>query len=119
MVEEKKEPILEPKPEKKETTEVVKEPEPEILPTLPKIKRLVIPEYPEAAKKVGAEGNVFVQVLIGVDGKVKKAKIVKTFGNPVCDAAALGAARATLWIPGTKNGKPVEMKQTYPVRFPP
>ncbi|TES91781.1 MAG: TonB family protein [Candidatus Cloacimonadota bacterium] len=119
VVEEKKEPILEPKPEKKETTEVVKEPEPEILPTLPKIKRLVIPEYPEAAKKVGAEGNVFVQVLIGVDGKVKKAKIVKTFGNPVCDAAALGAARATLWIPGTKNGKPVEMKQTYPVRFPP
>lgn len=107
----------EPTPE--ETTEVVKEPEPEIPPTLPELKKFVIPEYPEAAKLVSAEGSVFVQVLIGVDGKVKRAVIVKSFGNPACDAAALTAAKATEWIPGTKDGKPAEMIMTYPIRFPP
>jgi len=114
-----KETTPEVKPPKPETTEVVKESPPEIPPTFPKIKKLVMPEYPEAAKLVGAEGNVFVQVVISINGKVKKAKIVKTFGNPVCDATALAAARATIWIPGTKNGEPTEMSQTYPIRFPP
>ncbi|OQX51267.1 MAG: hypothetical protein B5M53_11195 [Candidatus Cloacimonas sp. 4484_209] len=68
---------------------------------------------------VSAQGNVFVQVVVGPDGRVKSAKIIRSFGNPACDAAALRAARATFWIPGTKNGKPVEMTQTYPIRFPP
>ena len=117
--EKKKEIIAETVPEVEETTVVVEEPVPEIPPTLPKMKKLYIPDYPEAARLVGAEGNVFVQVVIGVDGKVKTAKIVKSFGNPSCNASALAAAKATLWIPGTKNGKPVEMTQTYPVRFPP
>ncbi len=122
-VTEKKEGIGEDTPKEKiakpETTKVIKEVVPEIPPTLPKLKRLVIPEYPEAARLVGAEGNVFVQVSISADGKVKKARVVKSFGNPVCDAAAMSAAKATTWIPGTKNGKPVEMIQTYPIRFPP
>jgi peptide/nickel transport system substrate-binding protein len=110
---------VEPTPGEKETTGVVTEAEPEIPPTLPKIKKLVVPAYPEAAKLVGAEGTVFVQVVIGADGIVKGASVVKSFGNPSCDAAALSAARATEWIPGTKNGKPAEMTQTYPIRFPP
>jgi peptide/nickel transport system substrate-binding protein len=114
-------PVAETTPEKGETTEVVKEPEPEkkIPPTEAKIKRLVIPDYPKAAKMVGAQGNVFIQVLISKEGKVKRAKIIKSFGNPTCDDAALKAARATLWKPATKNGKPVESTRTYPVRFPP
>lgn len=112
-------PIVESEVVSKETTEVVKETEPEIPPTLPKIKKLVVPAYPEAAKLVGAEGSVFVQVIIGTNGKVKSAKIVKSFGNPSCEAAALSAARATEWVPGTVNGKPAEMTQTYPIRFPP
>ncbi|MCK4575016.1 TonB family protein [candidate division WOR-3 bacterium] len=113
------EPGVEPEPEEKDTTEVAKVVEPVIPPTLPKLKKLIIPDYPEAAKLVGAEGSVFVQVIIGVDGKVKRATIVKSFGNPVCDAEALAAAKATEWVPGTKNGKPAEMTQTYPIRFPP
>jgi peptide/nickel transport system substrate-binding protein len=112
-------PVVEGEGVEKETTEVVEEKEPEIPPTLPKIKKLVVPAYPEAAKLVGAEGSVFVQVVIGTNGKVKSAKIVKSFGNPSCDAAALTAARATEWVPGTVNGKPAEMTQTYPIRFPP
>ncbi len=110
-------PIVETEPEKKETTEVVTKPE--IPPTFPKIRKLVIPVYPEAAKLVGAQGSVFVQVVIGVNGKIKSARVVKSFGNPTCDAAALSAARLTEWKPGTKNGVSVEMTQTYPIRFPP
>jgi peptide/nickel transport system substrate-binding protein len=111
---------MEPAAVGKETTEVATEPEPEeIPPTLPKIKKLVVPAYPEAAKLVGAEGTVFVQVIIGVNGIVKSAVVVKSSGNPACDAAALSAAKVTEWIPGTKNGKPAEMTQTYPIRFPP
>lgn len=83
----------------------------------PKLKKLIQPEYPDAAKAIGAEGMVFVQVTINVNGNVKEAKVIRSFNNDACDKAAISAAMKSKWYPGTRNGKPIEMKQTIPYRF--
>lgn len=78
--------------------------------------KIINPPYPEAAKKVGVEGMVFVQVVVGADGKVKSAKLIKTL-NPACDQAALDAAYKAEFKPGTIDGVPSEMQATIPYRF--
>jgi protein TonB len=83
----------------------------------PRPKNIVQPEYPEAAKLIGAEGQIFVQVTIGADGNVKAAKIVKSFNNDACNKVSIKAALRSKWYPGTRDGKPAEMKQTYPYIF--
>lgn len=97
-------------------TDTVKKKKPVIV-IQPRPKNIVQPEYPEAAKLIGAEGQIFVQVTIGVDGNVKAAKIVKSFNNDACNKASIKAALRSKWHPGTGNGKPVEMKATYPYIF--
>ena len=77
----------------------------------------VQPIYPEAAKAVGAQGVVFVQVTVGINGNVKDVKILKSFGNSACDEAAIAAAKKWRFKPGTINGKPSEMTRTIPFNF--
>jgi len=85
----------------------------------PKTIKAVMPNYPEAAKIVGAKGRVYIQITVGTDGKVKKAIIMKSFGNPACDAEALKAAKQWEFDPGTINGEPAVMTQIIPFDFPP
>ncbi|MCD6399839.1 energy transducer TonB [candidate division WOR-3 bacterium] len=77
----------------------------------------VQPIYPEAAKAVGAQGVVFVQVTVGINGNVKDVKILKSFGNSACDEAAIAAAKKWRFKPGTINGRPSEMTRTIPFNF--
>ena len=84
----------------------------------PTPKQIIQPAYPEAARKIGAEGTVFVEVTIGKDGKVVAARVIKSL-NPACDNAAVEAAYKAVFNPGTIDGVPAEMKTTIPYRFKP
>lgn len=79
----------------------------------------VQPRYPEAAKSVGAVGRIVVRVIVGVDGKVKSATILSSFGNPACEAEALSAAKKWEFKPATKDGVPFEQKISIPFSFKP
>ncbi len=104
---------------KKEATPPPIEEEVTALKQEPRVKKLVVPNYPEAAKIVGAKGRVYVQVTVGIKGKVIKAIILKSFGNPACDAEALKAAKKCIFEPGTINGEPAVMTAVIPFDFPP
>jgi TonB family protein len=80
--------------------------------------KIIQPSYPEAAKKIGAEGTVYVEAIVGKDGKVVSAKVIKSL-NSVCDEAAVNAAMQAVFKPGTSDGVPTEMKTTIPYRFKP
>lgn len=80
--------------------------------------KIIQPAYPEAAKKIGAEGTVYVEAIVGKDGKVVSAKVIKSL-NPACDEAAVNAALKAVFNPGTSDGAPMEMKTTIPYRFKP
>ncbi len=84
----------------------------------PVITKLVQPAYPDAAKKLGVEGMVFIQVTVAPDGSVKDASVLKAL-NPALDAAALDAAKKCTFKAGTVDGVASEMKATIPFRFKP
>jgi len=79
----------------------------------------VQPRYPESARAVGAAGQVIINVVVGTNGKVKDVIIFYSFGNPVCEEAALAAARQWEFEPATKDGEPVEQTVRIPFTFRP
>ena len=74
------------------------------------------PQYPEAARRAGIEGTVFVSVELDKEGNVTAAVVLK--GPSELHAAALEAARSTRFKPARQNDKPVPCKKVVlPFRF--
>lgn len=65
------------------------------------------PAYPAAAKAVGAEGSVSVQILIDEQGFVISASAVS--GHPLLRAAATDAAAKATFSPTLLSGQPVKI----------
>jgi protein TonB len=74
-------------------------------------------KYPEIPKENNIQGKVYVQFIIGVDGKVSNCVIVQGV-DPYLDAEALRVV-STLpnWTPGKQRGKPVPVSFIIPISF--
>ena len=81
----------------------------------PKLIYPVQPEYPELARAAGIQGTVFVEVLIGKNGLVEKARILKS--NPMLDDAALAAVRQFRFSPAMQRDKNVRVRISIPIVF--
>ncbi len=86
------------------------------LTTRAKMKRKVVPEYPESIKDLGIEGRVNIQVTINALGKVVQVKLLRSL-HPELDKVALTAAWKLEFAPATVNGKPVKTTITVPFTF--
>ena len=73
------------------------------------------PVYPDIVRDAGIDGTVPVRVLIGIDGKVKKAHVVE--GPQVLREAALESARTAIFKPALAKGHPVEVWVVIPITF--
>ena len=82
---------------------------------LPEAITKVSPEYPDIARQANVDGTVLMQVLVGKDGKVKDAKVVKSVA--MLDAAALAAVRQWIFKPALSNNKPVAVWVAVPMKF--
>lgn len=84
----------------------------------PKFKRRFQPDYPPTSRRLGEQGSVVLQVLVGADGKVQDGKVQKSSGFSRLDEAALKhALRAWRFTPGTEDGKPVTAWHSVKVTF--
>ena len=73
--------------------------------------------YPKAAKEQSIEGKVFVQFLVGSDGKVKNAEVVRGV-HPLLDAEAIRVVNLSpKWTPGVQRGEKVAVQFTFPINF--
>jgi TonB family protein len=62
-------------------------------------------------------GQVFVQFVVGPQGNITSARLIKGF-DPACDAEALRAVAALpRWRPGLLNGEPVAVRFVVPITF--
>ncbi len=73
-------------------------------------------KYPEAARKKGIEGTVFVRALISKDGKVKNCKVEKS-DSKLLTKSAVTAIKQTKFVPGMLDGKAVEAWVVIPVKY--
>jgi TonB family protein len=71
--------------------------------------------YPEVARTARVQGVVICEVLIGTDGKVADARVLRSI--PLLDEAALDAVRQWEFTPVLLNGNPVPVIMTMTVNF--
>jgi TonB family protein len=81
----------------------------------PQLLSVPTPTYPEIARKAGIEGQAVVEVLVDTNGTVVDARILKSSGNSLLDASAMGAARGARFTPPKIRGKVV--RAFMPIRF--
>ncbi len=74
-------------------------------------------KYPAQARRMGVEGKVFVQFVIGKDGSISDVKIIKGIGAGCDEEAARVMQSAPAWNPGKQRGKPVKQRYTLPIQF--
>jgi TonB family protein len=74
------------------------------------------PQYTEAARRLGIEGEVSVRILFGSDGKLKVLGIVQGLGHGLDENAASAAARIE-FRPARRGGQPVEQAAVVRVQF--
>ncbi|HDH99776.1 MAG: energy transducer TonB [Candidatus Latescibacterota bacterium] len=81
----------------------------------PQLIEMVVPEYPEIARRAGIEGTVFVKILVGKDGRPEEVKFLK--GPEIFREVALDAARRFLFSPAKQNDRPVKVWVVVPIQF--
>jgi protein TonB len=77
--------------------------------------KYVAPAYPAIALSVKAQGVVIIEAIIGADGKVEQARVLR--GKPPLDEAALAAVRSWEYTPTLLNGRPTPVIVTVTVNF--
>jgi TonB family protein len=87
----------------------------EIIAEKPRLLYTVRPEYPELARKINAEGTVEVEIVIGKNGMVEDARILRSI--PILDEAALTAVKQFRYTPARQRDKTVRVKAKVSIAF--
>ncbi len=72
--------------------------------------------YPEEAQKMRIEGEVLIEILVGVDGSAESVK-VKESTDPIFNDAALTAAKDCRFKPAKRNNNPIKCRVAIPYHF--
>lgn len=74
-------------------------------------------KYPQVARELGVSGTVYVEFIVGRDGKISDAKVVRGIGGG-CDEEALRVVKMfPNWKPGKQRGKAVTVRFRMPIKF--
>ncbi|MEC6796940.1 energy transducer TonB [Photobacterium sp. S4TG1] len=73
--------------------------------------------YPKLAKRRGIEGQVLIEVWIGLKGQQLKQKLIKSSGAHILDNAAITAIKKWHFSSHIVNGKAIAHRVQIPVRF--
>ncbi len=85
-------------------------------PTPPSVATYVQAEYPQAAREAGREAAVDLEIVIGIDGLVRDARVLSPVGDGF-DEAALAAVQKFVFTPATKDGQPIAARIQYRYTF--
>ncbi len=76
------------------------------------------PPYPIAARRLGQQGVVMLEVVVKPDGQAGEVRVRKSSGHQMLDDSAVQTVRERWrFIPAKRNGQPIEATVTFPVRF--
>jgi len=71
--------------------------------------------YPQLAKQMNVQGNVVMQLVISMEGKVKEVKVVS--GAPQLQGTAVDSVRNWRFLPYLDNGRPMEVESQVSIAF--
>ena len=74
-------------------------------------------KYPVIAQENGVQGKVYVSFVVGKDGSVSDARIIRGI-DPSLDKEALRVVNSLpIWKPGKQRGEPVRVSFSVPISF--
>lgn len=74
-------------------------------------------KYPAQARRLQVEGRVYVEFIVGKDGKIADATAVKGIGAGCDEEAVRIIMAAPSWNPAKQRGKPVRQRMVLPITF--
>ena len=113
-------PVVEaPKPEPKQEVENKVFTVAEVMPSFPNVNAwLASPiQYPAVAAENGVQGRVIVKFVVGRDGSVSQAQIVRGVDQSLDREALRVVNSMPKWSPGMNNGQPANVWFTLPITF--
>lgn len=75
------------------------------------------PPYPASEQRSGEEGTAVVRILIGTDGRVQRVEKIRATNDAFFRAAERHALRNWRFRPATVDGRPVEARKTFSLKF--
>jgi TonB family protein len=82
---------------------------------LPRLLRRADPIYPDSAIRARVEGDVILEITVGLRGRVERANIIKSI--PLLDQAALDAVKNWEFEPGLMEGSPIPATLEFTIHF--
>ena len=79
----------------------------------------MMPAYPATALPTREEGATVVSALVQTDGTVKEVRLRQSSGYADLDTAAANAVNGWKFVPGTKDGQPVDAWTSIQIKFTP
>lgn len=73
--------------------------------------------YPSALRAAGISGTPAYTVVVSARGVPESVSLARTSGEPELDRAGAAVVRAMRFRPAQKDGRPVPVRLTLPVRF--
>lgn len=73
----------------------------------PRPKRAIRPKYPKGARQRGEQGNVVLEIEVGVEGACTAVRVAESSGFAELDEAAVKAARSARFTPAKSGEKAV------------
>jgi TonB family protein len=75
-------------------------------------------DYPKESREKGNEGTIIVDFVVGKDGYVKDAHVIKPHEDVLLNNEAIRVVNAMpQWNPAVKDGTPVAYKYVLPIHF--
>jgi protein TonB len=75
-----------------------------------------MPEYPFAAKRLGKEGRVILQVTIDARGRLEGVEVLETSDQMFVESA-VDSIKKSKFLPGKRNGVPCRYRCKLAIRF--
>lgn len=72
--------------------------------------------YPPEAREKGIEGRLTLQFTITREGDVQNIDVTDSL-HPLCDSAAVRALKSVKFRPAIRNGDPIPIRMSLPIRF--
>ena len=82
----------------------------------PKLILQVDPQYTEQALQRGLQGTVALSFLVDQNGRTRDIKVIKTLDSGL-DRNAIAAAEQWRFEPGTRNGRPIDVRTNAEVTY--
>jgi TonB family protein len=76
-----------------------------------------MPHYTQAARDAKAEGTVLLEAIVRKNGSIDSFKVLRSLGYGLDESALNTIKKDWKFEPGTRNGKPVDVKIVVETSF--